>query len=355
MATLEDRVDDTAQLFLGIRIQCARCHHHPFEKWSQDDYYGFASIFSRVGTKPGADASAPRVYNLPKGLATNPLSGEARPPKPLGGPEMGDLGAYDDPRVRLGEWLGRPENPYLARTVVNRYWKHFLGRGLVDPEDDMRASNPPSNPELLDTLAADFVRSGYDLKRLVRIIATSRAYGRSSIPNDSNRDDRRNFARFYARRLPAEVLLDAVDTLTGSAESFAGLPPETRATQIPDDGIASYFLDVFGRPKRESVCECERSAEANLSQTLHLLNSDDIQGKLALGSGRANALADDGRPDGEKVDELYRRAFARRPTAEEHAACLAFLDRRRAANQARAGYEDLIWTLVNTKEFLFNQ
>ncbi len=355
VATLEDRVDDTSQLFLGIRIQCARCHHHPFEKWSQDDYYGFASVFARVGGKPGSDASAPRVFNLPKGLATNPLTGQARPPKPLGGPEMADLGAYDDPRVRLAEWLARPENPYLARTVVNRYWKHFLGRGLVDPEDDMRASNPPSNPELLDALADDFVRHGFDLKRLVRTIATSRAYGRSSLPNDSNRDDRRNFARFQARRLPAEVLLDAVDALVGSTESFTGLPAGTRATQIPDDGVASYFLDVFGRPKRESVCECERSAEANLSQTLHLLNSDNIQGKLALGSGRAATLAEDKRPDAEKVDELYRRAFARRPTADECSACLAFLDRRRGANQVRAGFEDLIWTLVNTKEFLFNQ
>ena len=243
----------------------------------------------------------------------------------------------------------------MARTVVNRYWKHFLGRGLVDPEDDMRASNPPSNPELLEALSDDFVRHGYDLKRLVRTIATSRAYGRSSTPNDSNRDDRRNFARFYARRLPAEVLLDAVDSLTGSTEAFVGLPAETRATQIPDDGIASYFLDVFGRPKRESVCECERSAEANLSQTLHLLNSDDIQGKLGGKSSRAASLAEDKRAEPEKVDELYRLAFARRPTAEERETCLAFLDRRRAASQVRPGYEDLIWTLVNTKEFLFNQ
>ncbi len=355
VATLEDRVDDTAQLFLGIRIQCARCHHHPFEKWSQDDYYGFASIFSRVGSKVGSDAGAPRIFNLPKGLAKNPLTNEDRRPKPLGGAELADLGPFQDPRVHLAEWLGRPDNPYLARAVVNRYWKHFLGRGLVDPEDDMRASNPPSNPELLDALAADFVAHGYDLKRLVRLIATSRAYGRSSIPNDSNRDDRRNYARFYARRLPAEVLLDAVDTLAGSLETFAGLPTETRATQIPDDGIASYFLDVFGRPKRESVCECERSAEANLSQTLHLLNSDDIQNKLAGGSGRAKGLAEDGRTEPVKVDQLYRQAFARLPTPEERDACLAFLDRRRGAGKAQQGYEDLIWTLVNTKEFLFNQ
>jgi len=353
--TVEERVDDTAQLFLGLRLQCARCHHHPFEKWSQDDYYGFASIFARVGTKPRNDATTPLVYNLREGLATNPLTGEARKPKPLGAPDLGDLGPNRDPRSSLVAWLKQPDNPFFARALVNRYWKHFLGRGLVEPEDDMRASNPPSNPELLDALADDFVRDGYDLKRLVRTIATCRAYGRSSRPNDSNRDDRRNFARFYPRRLPAEVLLDAVDVVAGAREKFDGLPAESRATQLPDDGFASYFLDVFGRPRRESVCECERLAEANLSQTLHLLNSDEVQNKLAVDKGRAVALADDKRPDADKVEELYRLALARKPTDEERGECLAFLGRRRASGRARSGYEDLIWTLVNTKEFLFNQ
>ena len=354
-ATVEERVDDTAQLFLGLRIQCARCHHHPFEKWSQDDYYGFASLFSRIGTKPGSDPTAPRVFNLPNGMATNPLTGETRKPKPLGAPELSDLGPFRDPRVELVDWLKKPDNPFFARALVNRYWKHFLGRGLVEPEDDMRVSNPPSNPELLDALADDFVKNGYDLKRLVRTIATSRAYDRSSQPNASNEADRRNFARFYARRLPAEVLLDAVGVVTGSPEKFAGLPGEFHATQLPDDGFASYFLDVFGRPKRESVCECERSTEANLSQTLHLLNSDDINGKLTPDTARAAALAADARPDAEKVEELYRLAVARKPTDEERDECVAFLEKRKAAGQLRQGYEDLIWTLINTKEFLFNQ
>ncbi len=353
--TTEERVDDSAQLFLGVRLGCARCHHHPFERWSQDDYYGFASIFARVGTKPGADPALPRVYNLAAGLAINPVTGEARRPKPPGGPELGDLGPHRDPRADLVEWLRRPDNPFFARAVVNRYWKHFLGRGPVEPEDDMRATNPPSNPELLDALADDFVRTGYDLRRLVRTIATSRAYGRSSRADGSNRDDRRNFARFYPRRLPAEVLLDAIDTVAGAREEFAGLPPGSRAAQLPDDGFASYFLDVFGRPRRESVCECERPAEANLSQTLHLLNSDEVQGKLAAPGGRAASLAVDARPEAEKVEHLYRLALARRPTDDERAECLAFLARRRESGRAKQGYEDLIWTLVNTKEFLFNQ
>jgi Protein of unknown function (DUF1553)/Protein of unknown function (DUF1549) len=354
-STVEERADDTAQLFLGLRIQCARCHHHPFEKWSQDDYYGFASLFSRIGTKAGSDPTAPRIFNMPAGMASNPLTGEARKPKPLGAPELADLGPFRDPRVELVAWIKQADNPFFARAVVNRYWKHFLGRGLVEPEDDMRVSNPPSNPELLDALADDFVKNGYDLKRLVRTIATSRAYDRSSQPNPTNEADRRNFARFYARRLSAEVLLDAVGVVTGSPEKFDKLPGSFLATQLPDDGFASYFLDIFGRPKRESVCECERSTEANLSQTLHLLNSDDINGKLTPDTARAANLAKDGRAEADKVEELYRLALARRATDEERAECVAFLEKRKAGGRLRQGYEDLIWTLINTKEFLFNQ
>ncbi len=353
--TIEGRVDDTAQLFLGLRIQCARCHHHPFEQWSQDDYYGFASFFARVESGGGPDARNLTVRNRPQGLAINPITGEARKPKPLGAAELGDLGRYQDPRDELVGWLGRPDNPFFARAVVNRYWKHFLGRGLVEPEDDMRASNPPTNPELLDALADDFVRSGHDLKHLVRTIATSRAYGRSSQPDGPDAVDRRNLARFTPRRLPAEVLLDAIDTVAGSRSRFAGLPDPFRAVQLPDDGFASSFLDVFGRPRRESACECERSAEANLSQTLHLLNSDEIQARLADADGRAARLAADPRPEAAKVEGLYRVALARKPDDDERADCVAFLEGRKAAGRLREGYEDLIWTMINTKEFLFNR
>jgi hypothetical protein len=352
--TLEARVDDTAQLFLGMRIQCARCHHHPFERWSQDDYYGFASLFTRIGNK-GEDPSTPRLYVLAAGLATNPITGQEKAPKPLGGPEMPDLKPGDDPREKLADWLREKNNPYFARALVNRYWKHFMGRGLVEPEDDMRVSNPPSNPELLDGLAASFVESGYDLKALVRLIATSKAYDRSSLPNATNARDRRNFARFYAKRLPAEVLLDALNLVAGTREPFAGLPEAFKATQLPDDGFDSEFLTIFGRPKRESVCECERSSEANLSQTLHLLNSSELQGKLGSGNGRASKWLADKRPDREKVDELYRVALSRPPTADEREVCLAHLEKRRTENKLKQGYEDLVWAIVNSKEFLFIQ
>ena len=351
VAKLEDRADDSAQLLLGVRVRCARCHHHPSERWSQDDYYGFASIFARIGTKSGAEPTSPRIFNLSQGLATNPMTGEARKPKPLGGAEFGPS---SDPRLSLVDWLKRPDNPFFARAVVNRYWKHFLGRGMVELEDDFRVSNPPTNPELLDALATEFVHHGYDLKWLVREIATSRVYDRSSVPNAWNEGDRRNFARFSPRRLPAEVMLDAINLVIGSRESFPGLPERFSAVQLPDDGFDSEFLDVFGRPRRESACECERSSEANLSQTLLLLNSEEIHTKLVADSSRPALLANDLRPDFEKIAELYRLAFAREPTSNELADCLAFLEKRRPAGRLREGYEDLLWTLINTKEFLFN-
>ena len=355
--TLEERADDTAQLFLGLRLQCARSHHHPFDRWGPDDYYGFAALFSRIGGKPGDDPVTPRLYLLPEGHARDPVTLKDYEPRPLGGPELKDLGPRRDPRQALADWLRDPANPDFARALVNRYWKHFFGRGLVEPEDDMRASNPPPNPELLDALAADFVAHGYDLKHLVRTIATSRAYDRSSLPNEWNRDDRQNFARAYPRRLPAEVLLDAIGAVSGAPVTFNGLPKSLRAVELPDEATdtSDKFLEVFGRPNRASVCECERIAEANLSQGLHLLNSAELQETLHAPSGRAARWANDPRPDVEKVDELYQRAYSRPPTSEERAVCLSHLARRRANGKLREGYEDLIWTLVNTKEFMFNR
>jgi hypothetical protein len=352
----EELVDDTAQLFLGLRIQCARCHHHPFEKWSQDDYYGFAAFFERIGLKAGNDPATPRVYVLPTGLARNPTDGKSYKPKALDGPELSDLGRNDDPRQALAAWMRKADNPFFAKALVNRYWKHFFGVGLVEPEDDLRVSNPASNPELLDALADDFVKSGYDLRHLVRLIATSKAYDRSSLPNEFNASDRQNFARYYPRRLPAEVLLDALNEVAGTAEKFAGLPKGFRAAQLPDDGFNSYFLDVFGRPKRESVCECERVAEPNLSQRLHLLNSGEMESKIGDGSGRAAKwAADEKRPDAEKFDELYRLCFSRPPIADESEVCLAHLAKRRAEGKAKQGFEDLVWTLLNSKDFMFNR
>lgn len=350
--TVEEQVDDTAQVFLGLRLQCARCHHHPFESWGQADYYGFAAFFSRIGRKPSADPVTPQVYVLPEGVATDPLNGRSYGPRVLGGTALRGLGPRDDPRHALVDWLRRPDNPYFARALVNRYWKHFFGRGLVEPEDDLRASNPPSNPALLDALAADFVAHGYDLKRLVVTIASSRAYDRSSLPRAGNEGDHQNFARYSPRRLPAEVLLDAIGVLTGRPVVFDGVPAGFRAVQLPDDGFSSTFLDTFGRPRRESACECERSAEPSLSQGLLLLSSADLQRRLRDDHGRAARLAREPKPDTAKIDRLYRLAYSRPPTADELAACLAHLARRREHSRER--YEDLIWALINTKEFLFN-
>jgi hypothetical protein len=285
------------------------------------------------------------------------MTGRSYLPRLLGEAFPLDLEPGADPRKALDDWLRRPDNPYFARAVVNRYWKQLFGRGLVEPEDDLRASNPPSHPELLDALASEFVASGFDLKGLVRTLATSRAYERSSRPNDFNRADRQAFSRFLPRRLPAEVLLDAIDAVTGASEAFPGLPPGVRAVQLPDEGFdtAGRFLDVFGRPKRETVCECERVSEPSLSQSLHLLNSPEIEAKVSHPSGRAARWAADPRPDPEKVEELYRLAFSRPPTGDERAVCLAHLARRRAQGRLRQGFEDLVWSVINTREFQFVQ
>jgi len=355
VSTVEDQADDTAQLFLGLRLQCARCHHHPYERWGQDDYYGFASLFARVGRKAGPDPVTPRIFNLPEGRATDP-AGRAHPPRLLGAADPLPDDPGRDPREDLVGWLRRPDNPYFARAVVNRYWKHFFGRGLVEPEDDLRASNPPTHPELLDALSADFVAHGYDLKRLVRTLATSRAYGRSSAPNAWNLSDRQAYSRFAPRRLPAELLLDAVDTVTGARESYPGLPDGLRAAQLPDEGFDTpgRFLAVFGRPKRESVCECERSAEPSLTQSLHLMNSPEIERKISAPAGRAARwAADDTTPDAAKVAALYRVALSRFPTSAERDACLEHLARRRGEGRWKDGYEDLVWSILNTKEFAF--
>ena len=354
--SIEEQVDDTAQLFLGVRLQCARCHQHPSERWGPDDYYGFAALFSRIGRKPGLDPITPSLYLLPEGQAENPETHRRYHPRLLGGDELPKLGPRDDPRQALIDWMRRPENPYFARALVNRYWKHFFGRGLVEPEDDLRVSNPSTHPELLQALADDFVAHGFDLKHLVRTIATSRAYDRSSYPGAgaSAPGSAQQYARFAPRRLPAEVLLDAIGTVTGVPEAFAGLPRSLRATQLPDEGFASGFLEVFGRPQRESVCECERRTAASLAQSLFLLSSAEIERALAARGGRIDRWLADTTPDASTVAELYGIGFSREPTDLERAVCVDHLARCRARAKLRQGYEDLVWTLINTKEFLFN-
>jgi hypothetical protein len=344
------QTNDTAQLFLGTRISCAQCHHHPYEKWSQDDYYQLQAFFARMGRKEGEISQEPAIFVRPDGAVHNPQTRKLMQARGLDGPAV-VVGEDEDPRQKLVDWMADPKNPFFARALANRYWAHFMGRGLVEPIDDMRATNPPSNPELLDALAQDFIDHKFDIKHLVRTIMTSTAYQLSCEPIPENVNDQQNYARAYPRRLLAEVMLDGINQVTGTQESFGGLPKGSRAIQLPDESVGSYFLDVFGRPTRETPCECERPKEANLAQALHLLNSGDVQGKLGNAGGRLTALLKDKKSDAEVLEELYLAAYARRPTADEARKVLVYLAEEK---DRKAAFEDVLWALLNSKEFLFN-
>jgi hypothetical protein len=353
-----EQVEDVAQLFLGIRIQCARCHHHPFEKWSQDDYYGFAAFFSRVGKKNltagnSMQARDRRVFhNTGLAQATNPRTGKQLKPAGLGSDTL-SISEERDPRLELARWISTPDNHFFARSLVNRYWKHFFDRGIVEPEDDMRETNPPTNPELLAALSKNFVDSGFDLKQLVRTICKSSTYQLSALPNEYNLKDKQNFSRYYPRRLSAEVLYDGFHQVTKSDQGYNGLPPGTRAIQLPEASSAPYFLKVFGQPQMDTACECERSQDANLAQSLHLLNSSEVQNKISAGGGRAATLAaDTSRSTEEKVRELYRWVYSREPALDEVAIATAHIEKHK--DKPQVAWEDIVWALVNTKEFLFN-
>lgn len=344
-------VEDTAQLFLGMRIQCARCHHHPFEKWSQRDYHSFSAFYSRLGRKKDNRNGSEQIFHQRgKATAKNPKTGEMLVPAGLDA-EPVELTPLDDPRDVLADWMTQADNPFFAKALVNRYWKHFFGRGLVDPEDDMRVTNPSSNPALLDALAREFIDSGYDLKQLCRTICNSSTFQLSAEPNEFNKQDKQNFSRFYPRRLEAEILLDAIDQVTAMPTQFPGVPQGTRAIQLPDNGFNSYFLTVFGRPESSSACECERSSEASLAQSLHLLNSKDILGKVSHDQSQAAKLANDERPFEERISQLYLLTFARRPDADELKIATEYFNGK---ENPREAMEDIVWALINTKEFLFN-
>ncbi len=280
----KEQLEDVAQLFLGVRMQCAQCHHHPFERWSQNDYYALSAFFSQVGRKP-TDVRGEDLIFHKRGVATakNTKTGESIPPAALGD-DVGVIPPDADPRLELADWMSGQDNEFFAKALVNRYWKHFFSRGLVEPEDDIRDTNPPTNPKLLAALEKHFIESGFDLQELVRVITQSQAYQLASEPNDHNIRDRQNYSRFYPRRLQAEVLLDAIDQLTDARTDFANLPGGTRAVALPDNSYnaSSPFLRVFGRPQSESVCECERVQSASLAQSLHLINASDIKSKLAF-------------------------------------------------------------------------
>ncbi|MDB6117111.1 MAG: hypothetical protein JWO08_892, partial [Verrucomicrobiaceae bacterium] len=359
------QLEDVAQLFLGVRMQCAQCHHHPFERWSQNDYYSLSAFFSQVGRKPTAIAGEDLIFHK-RGIAQAENKKTRMPVKPAAlGQIPLEIPPDEDPRLRLADWMGSKANPFFAKSLVNRYWKHFFKRGLIEPEDDIRDTNPPTNPELLDALAKHFITSGFDLKAVVRIITQSRTYQLSAMPNDYNVVDRQNFSHYYPKRMQAEVLLDAIDQLSGAKSDFADLPPGTRAISLPDNSYnrASPFLKVFGRPEGASVCECERVQSSSLAQSLHLMNAADVKAKLASSNGRADLLSKAAMPDPKRIRELYLAAFSREPTADEiriaetHVAQARTDDKGRPLDSLRAkrdGYEDLIWVLINTKEFLYN-
>ncbi len=319
--TAEDLAESTAQLFLGVRLGCAKCHHHPFEKYSQADYYSFAAFFSRVGTKNSEDfglfGRESVVLVKSSGSVKHPRTGKVMQPTPLEGePITHDL----DLRIPLAQWLTAKENKQFARSIVNRYAGYLLGRGLVEPIDDMRATNPPSNEELLNALTDKFQESHYDLKQLIRTIMRSRLYQLSSRPTPLNASDSKFYSHYKVKRISAEPLLDAVDAVTGLQTKFKNLPQGTRAIELPDAEYPNYFLTTFAKPRRASVCECERMPDENLAQALHTLNGDILAGKIADAKGRVAALLKAKKPHEEIVEELYLAALCRLPSEKEQAA-----------------------------------
>ncbi|HIF33403.1 MAG TPA: DUF1553 domain-containing protein [Planctomycetaceae bacterium] len=350
---LDRYVDDTAQVFLGIRIGCARCHHHPFEKFSQDDYYGMAAFFARIDRKGGAGVAERRadetVFIKAAGEVLHPLTGKVVSPRGLDGEEL-EIAPYEDPRQALVDWMQEPDNPYFARAFVNRMWAHFFGRGLVEPMDDLRATNPATIEPLLDELAAEFINSKFDMKHVIRLICTSNTYQLSSQAQDEDLDETENHSRFYPQRMPAEVLLDALDQTSAVVTRYKGLPVKTRAIQLPDEDYSNEFLRLFGRPKRESACECERTSQPSLAQSIFVMNNRFILDKTTSKDNYAAALAADQRSDPEKLGELFLTAFSREPTPLEMRNAIEYLA---SETDKRKAYGNLLWALMNTKEFMY--
>jgi hypothetical protein len=341
--------ESTAQVLLGMRVMCAKCHHHPFERISRNDFRGLAGFFAQVSSKPSTNygkLGGPSVIlvrsdevpqKLPKEILGMPVPAEMKVGK-------------SDRRETLADWLTAPQNKALARNIVNRYVAYLLGRGLVEPIDDLRATNPPSNPELLDALADSFIESKFEVRRLMRTIMTSRLYQLSAAPTASNAGDRVFYSHYFVKRIAAEPLLDAIDAVTGVPTRFTKLPLGTRAIDLPDSRYDNYLLTVFGKPLREGVCECERASDPNLAQALHTLNSETIMAKVSSPQGRVAKLLAAKKSDAEVLDDLYLTALARKPSAAEQAT-LAKL--RAQSPNRRTFYEDLMWSLLNSKNFLF--
>lgn len=347
-----DAAETVAQLFLGVRLQCAKCHHHPMEKYSQEDYYGFAAFFARVGQKSsqefGIFTREPVVMVATSGEVSHPKTRQVMKPTPLEGEPTTEEPA--DRRQPLADWLTAKQNAFFARNLVNRYVGYLLGRGLVEPIDDLRATNPASNEALLAALSQKFVESKYDLKQLIRTIMNSRLYQLDSQPTAANLADVRFYSYYKVKRLAAEPLLDAVDYVTGVQTKFKNMPLGTRAIELPDAQYPDYFLTVFGKPRRTSVCECERTPDENLAQALHTLNGDVLSTKAGDGNGRIAKLLKAKKPYAAIMEDLYLAALSRKPTEKELS---TFEPMLKAAPDAKSFYEDVLWSLMNSKQFLF--
>ncbi|MDB6031236.1 MAG: hypothetical protein JWM16_1574, partial [Verrucomicrobiales bacterium] len=345
-----------SQLFLGTRMECAKCHHHPNEKWSQDDFYQFAAFFAGVkqkggGLSPPISGGTETFFFGPGGKVKHPLTEQvmaARAPDA----EKPRTADGEDPRQALADWLVAPANPFFAKAAVNRVWANFFGRGMVEPVDDFRVSNPCVDPALLAALADDFAKHGYDLKHLMRTIMESRLYQLSSTPNEFNLADTRHFSRAYRRRLPGEVLLDAVNDVTATQDSFNAMPQGTRAMSMWSYKIESNFLDAFSRPNPSSDCPCERDRQTSVVQALHLMNSKNLQTKFGSKTGRVHQLAESTKPPAEIVTELYLATLSRPPAEEELQTALAVYTQPKATRQTAT--EDVLWALINSAEFVFN-
>jgi hypothetical protein len=350
--------ETTAQLFLGVRMQCAKCHNHPFERWTQDDYYGMAAWFARVKTKPepvigtrpqGTPAAAEVVYTLRDGEVNQPRSGKQMKPRYIGTGDA-DVKPGEDRRTVLAAWLTSGDNAFFSKSVVNRVWFHLMGKGIVDPVDDFRDSNPSCNDELLDALAKDFAKNKFDMKLLVKTIMKSRTYQLSAQPNDFNRDDAKYFSHAVTKLLTAEQLLDAICDFTAVPEKFAGLPAGTRATQLPDGEVNHPFLKAFGQPARELACECERESDGNLAQALQLINGPTVNEKVRGATNRLGTLLAAKQSDADILSDLYYAALGRAPFDDEKQIALDHVNKR---EDKRKAWEDVVWALINTREFLF--
>nr|WP_146434999.1 DUF1549 and DUF1553 domain-containing protein [Blastopirellula retiformator] len=341
--------ENVAQVFMGIRTQCAQCHNHPFDRWTMDDYYSFAAFFAQVGRKNAEDERERIIYDRRGGDVRHLVDNRVMTPKFLGGVEP-DLKGRDRREV-FAEWLTAPENPFFAANTANRIWDHFFGVGIIDPVDDIRVSNPASNPELLDALATKLIEYKYDFKKLVKDICASNAYQRTTLPNDSNKSDTKNFAYAQVRRIPAEQLLDCISQATETQDKFKGLPLGARAVQIADGKTSTYFLTTFGRAERATVCACEAKTSPTLSQALHMLNGDATQGKIAKGKLVSDWLNEEKLSPEQIVEKIYVRCLSRQPTDEEKTRLMAVVDQDENKQQA---LEDVFWAVLNSREFLFN-